>query len=188
MSSFLIFLQVISNISIVKNCAIASYNSEQHYKLWGDNYTMLLLFAVPNTHNNNGDDLLHELYSKMHQLLPTFCIPDGVILMDTLPMTNHGNILYMQYSLVLPSSILGKVDTSFLLTKYADKKFHNELSNHDNFTSVESVEQWIASLAKTVGVDGWKSDVNFTHCGGGSFQLVRIINILDDNLGNKVNI
>ena len=73
--------------------------------------------------------------------------------------------------------------------KYADKKFHNKHSDvqNNNFTSVESVEVWIASLAKVVGVDGWKSDVNFTQCGGDSFQLVRIINILDDNLGTKVN-
>ena len=73
--------------------------------------------------------------------------------------------------------------------KYADKKFHNKHSDvqNNNFTSVESVEVWIASLAKAVGVDGWKSDVNFTQCGGDSFQLVRIINILDDNLGTKVN-
>ena len=89
----------------MKTCAIVSYSGDQHNKLWGDNYTALLLFAVPNTHNNNNnnDDLLHELHSKMHRLLPTYCIPDCVILMDTLPMTDHGNNLYMQYSLVFYS-------------------------------------------------------------------------------------
>ena len=83
----------------MKTCAIVSCSSDQHNKLWGDNYTTLLLFAVPNTHNNS-DDLLHELHSKMHQLLPTYCIPDSVVLMDTLPMTDHGNNLDMYYSLV----------------------------------------------------------------------------------------
>ena len=71
--------------------------------------------------------------------------------------------------------------------KYTDRKVHNDVKV-DNFTSIDSVELWIASLAKTVGVDGWKSDVNFTQCGGDSFQLVRIINMLDDNLGTKVKL
>ena len=174
----------------MKTCAIVSCSSDQYNKLWGDNYTTLLLFAVPNTPYNNSDDLLRELHSKMHQLLPSYCIPDSVILMDTLPMTDHGNNVYMQYSLVFILIVLGKVDTSLLLLKYNVKTLHNERSDvqNDHFTSVESVELWIASLAKAVGVDGWKSDVNFTHCGGDSFQLVQIINMLDEHLGTKVNI
>lgn len=83
----------------MKTCAVVSCSGDQHNKLWGDNYTALLLFAVPSTHNNS-DDLLYELHSEMHQLLPTHCIPDSVVVMDTLPMTDHGNNLYVQYSLV----------------------------------------------------------------------------------------
>ena len=83
--------------------------------------------------------------------------------------------------------ILGKVDASLLLSKYTDGSVHNRHLKDDSFTSVDSVELWIASLAKTVGVNGWKSDATFTQCGGDSFQLIRIINMLDNKLGTKVN-
>ena len=89
-------LQVISSISTVKTCAVTSYISDHHDKSWRDNYTTLLLFAVLNSQDNH-NVLLHELHSKMHQLLPSYCIPDSVILMDTLPMTSHGNIHIMLY-------------------------------------------------------------------------------------------
>ena len=86
---------------------------------------------------------------------------------------------------------LGKVDTSLLLMKYAirnnaDNKHSNVID--DSFASVSSVEKWISSLADTVGVDEWKADMKFTQCGGDSFQLVQIINLIDNNLGAKVKI
>jgi len=70
-------------------------------------------------------------------------------------------------------------------------KYMNVYNNKDNdvdgyFTCVDSVELWIESLAKAVGIDGWKSDMNFTQCGGDSFQLVRLINLIDEKLGTKV--
>ena len=85
---------------------------------------------------------------------------------------------------------LGKVDTPLLLMKYARKnnnadiKFSNVID--DSFANVNSVEIWITSLANTVGVDGWKPDMKFTQCGGDSFQLVQIVNLIDNNLGAKV--
>lgn len=69
--------------------------------------------------------------------------------------------------------------------EYANKNIFNK-SNGGNFTSIDSVKLWITSLAQTVGVDDWKSDMNFTQCGGDSFQLVRIINLIDESLGTKV--
>ena len=81
--------------------------------------------------------------------------------------------------------ISGKVDTS-LLMKYASVYNKSNDVKDDNFTCVDSVELWITNLAKAVGIDGWKSDMNFTQCGGDSFQLVQIINLIDDNLGTKV--
>ena len=83
--------------------------------------------------------------------------------------------------------ILGKVDSSLLLSKYTDGSVHNRHLKDDSFTSIDSVELWIATLAKTVGVDSWKSDSTLTQCGGDSFQLIRIINMLDSKLGTKVN-
>ena len=80
----------------MKTCAIVSYASDGHNLLWGDNYTTLLLFVVLNSYDeSNCDVLLNELHSKMRQLLPTYSIPDSVILMDALPMTHHG--IYLVY-------------------------------------------------------------------------------------------
>ena len=65
-----------------------------------------------------------------------------------------------------------------------DIKYNNVIYN--SFVNVNSVEMWISSLANIVGVDGWKPDMKFTQCGGDSFQLVQIVNLIDDNLGAKV--
>ena len=86
---FVNFLQVISSIPVVKACAVAS--CDDHTKVWGDNYNKLLLFAVLSPHgSNNCDILLNQLHCEMRRLLPTHCIPDSVIVMETLPMTVHG--------------------------------------------------------------------------------------------------
>ena len=74
----------------------------------------------------------------------------------------------------------------YAIRNSADNKHNNVID--DSFTSIGSVEKWISSLADTVGVDEWKADMKFTQCGGDSFQLVQIINLIDNNLGAKVKI
>ena len=74
----------------------------------------------------------------------------------------------------------------YAIRNNTDNKHNNVID--DSFASISSMEKWINSLADTVGVDEWKPDMKFTQCGGDSFQLVQIINLIDNNLGAKVKI
>ena len=73
--------------------------------------------------------------------------------------------------------------------KHADSKVYNDHNDviYHHFASIDSVELWVTSLARIVGICDWKSDMNFTQCGGDSFQLVQVINMIENNLGSKVN-
>jgi len=84
------------------------------------------------------------------------------------------------------NGVSGKVDIAQLCHhSLKDKKCF--VTDNVDVSCVASVEKWLSSLAEMVGVSGWESDANFLQTGGDSFQLVRIMNLIEDSLRNEVS-
>lgn len=62
----------------VATCAVLWHQEEK-----------LILFAVPKGHFQQG-----ELFRNLQECLPSYAVPDELLLIDTLPLTSHGKKEY----------------------------------------------------------------------------------------------
>lgn len=71
-------LQLAEDNCQVEACAVLWYQQEK-----------LILFVVPKGSFKRGD-----LFRKLQECLPSYAVPDELLLIDTLPLTSHGKKKY----------------------------------------------------------------------------------------------
>ena len=96
------FLQTLQTLEEVSACVVVA--TSQHCPLMKHLHTppfqdLLLAFIAPNEVADIAG-LVLSLKSTMRGLLPSYCLPDEVVLVKHLPMSEHGKVVVLLHMII----------------------------------------------------------------------------------------
>uniref|UniRef100_A0A8C6YG77 Beta-alanine-activating enzyme n=1 Tax=Naja naja TaxID=35670 RepID=A0A8C6YG77_NAJNA len=146
--------QVAESVCTVETCALTWYQQEK-----------LILFVSPKTASKR------HLLKKLQECLPSYAIPDEVLLIDTLPFTSHGKI---------DLSKLNQIYSSHLNSPKSDSK----LSEQELWEGLQSLWQSILNLPE--GSNCILEESQFLPSGGDSLKLLQLHDELERMVGRPI--
>ncbi|XP_076993063.1 beta-alanine-activating enzyme isoform X4 [Tamandua tetradactyla] len=147
--------QVAERLQQVESCAVTWHNQEK-----------LILFMV------SKEDLVKDyIFKELQKYLPSYAIPDELVMIDTLPFTPHG-----------------KIDVSELNKIYID---YINLKSHSKLSEKEELWDKLQHLWKSIlslSEDPLKvpEESLFLNSGGDSLKSVRLLNEIENLVGRSV--
>ncbi|XP_015746218.1 beta-alanine-activating enzyme isoform X1 [Python bivittatus] len=146
--------QVAESLCTVETCALIWYQQEK-----------LILFVAPK------DVSKGHLLKKLQEYLPSYAIPDEVLLIDILPFTSHGKI---------DVSKLNKIYSSHLNSRKNDSK----LSEQELWEGLQSLWQSILNLPDDSSCI--LEDSQFLPSGGDSLKLLQLHDEIERMVGRPI--
>ncbi|XP_034267275.1 beta-alanine-activating enzyme isoform X1 [Pantherophis guttatus] len=146
--------QVAESLCTVETCALIWYQQEK-----------LILFVAPKAVSKR------HLFKKLQERLPSYAIPDEVLLIDTLPFTSHGKI---------DVSELNQIYSSHLNSRKSDSK----LSEEELWQGLQSL--WQAILNLPDGSSCILEESQFLPSGGDSLKLLQLHDEIERMVGRPV--
>ncbi|XP_070804842.1 beta-alanine-activating enzyme [Pituophis catenifer annectens] len=146
--------QVAESLCTVETCALIWYQQEK-----------LILFVAPKAVSKQ------HLLKKLQERLPSYAIPDEVLLIDTLPFTSHGKI---------DVSELNQIYSSHLNSRKNDSK----LSEEELWQGLQSL--WQAILNLPDGSSCILEESQFLPSGGDSLKLLQLHDEIERMVGRPV--
>nr|XP_034968206.1 beta-alanine-activating enzyme [Zootoca vivipara]XP_034968207.1 beta-alanine-activating enzyme [Zootoca vivipara]XP_034968208.1 beta-alanine-activating enzyme [Zootoca vivipara]XP_034968209.1 beta-alanine-activating enzyme [Zootoca vivipara]XP_034968210.1 beta-alanine-activating enzyme [Zootoca vivipara] len=147
--------QIAEGYCQVETCAVIWYQQEK-----------LILFIVP-----KGNLEKREILKKLQECLPSYAVPDEVLLIDTLPFTSHGKV---------DVSELSSIYSSHLNSRRSDSKLNeNELWERLQhlWKAVLNLPDESASILK---------ESRFLHSGGDSLKSLQLHDEIEHMVGKTV--
>ncbi|XP_063166650.1 beta-alanine-activating enzyme isoform X2 [Candoia aspera] len=146
--------QVAESLCTVETCALIWYQQEK-----------LILCVAPK------DVSKGHLLKKLQECLPSYAIPDEVLLIETLPFTSHGKI---------DVSRLNKIYSSHLNSRKSDSK----LSQQELWEALQSLWQSVLNLPD--GSSCILEDSQFLPSGGDSLKLLQLHDEIERMVGRPI--
>ncbi|ETE59025.1 Acyl-CoA synthetase family member 4, partial [Ophiophagus hannah] len=146
--------QVAESLCIAETCALTWYQQEK-----------LILFVAPKAVSKR------HLLKKLQECLPSYAIPDEVLLIDTLPFTSHGKI---------DVSKLNQIYSSHLNSQKSDSK----LNEQELWEDLQSLWQSILNLPD--GSSCILEESQFLPSGGDSLKLLQLRDEIERMVGRPI--
>ncbi|XP_039187059.1 beta-alanine-activating enzyme isoform X2 [Crotalus tigris] len=146
--------QVAESLCTVETCALIWYQQEK-----------LILFVAPKAVSKR------HLFKKLQENLPSYAIPDEVLLIDTLPFTSHGKI---------DVSKLNQIYSSHLNSRKSD----STLSEQELWESLQGLWQSVLNLPD--GSSCILEESQFLPSGGDSLKLLQLHDEIERMVGRPI--
>ncbi|XP_062963788.1 beta-alanine-activating enzyme isoform X2 [Cynocephalus volans] len=147
--------QVAEELQQVESCAVTWYNQEK-----------LILFMV------SKDDLVKDyIFEELQKRLPSYAIPDELVLIDTLPFTSHGKI---------DVSELNKI-----YLNYINVKSENKLNGKEELWK-KLQYLWKSILNLSEDLLKVPDESHFLSSGGDSLKSIRLLSEIEKLVGTSV--
>ncbi|KAL7981791.1 hypothetical protein Chor_000848 [Crotalus horridus] len=146
--------QVAESLCTVETCALIWYQQEK-----------LILFVAPKAVSKR------HLFKKLQENLPSYAIPDEVLLIDTLPFTSHGKI---------DVSKLNQIYSSHLNSRKSD----STLSEQELWESLQGLWQSVLNLPD--GSSCVLEESQFLPSGGDSLKLLQLHDEIERMVGRPI--
>ncbi len=151
---------VIAQSSEVKEVAVKAFKNKR-----GNH--VLIAFVSGSISHNNSQLLVHELQNQLRALLPSYMLPEHIVVMESLPLT-----------------VNGKIDRAKLTWQENKKETHYQSQNNKSETATEKTLKHI--LLHILELDDINLDDDFFALGGDSFLAMRLVQKVEEALQVKI--